>query len=106
MPETYKNFLTILGTTAATDVYPGVTGTAIINSINISNINLFTAVTASINLVRGSTGYSIARNISIPTATTFQSLDAPMVLQSSDKLTLTAGSTGSLHAIISVLEIT
>jgi hypothetical protein len=106
MPETYKSFLTILGTTAATDVYPGVSGTAIINSINVSNINLFSAVSASIDLVRGSTGYSIARNVSIPTATSFQSLDAPMVLQNSDKITLTAGTTGSLHAIVSVLEIT
>ena len=39
MPETYKSFGTILGTTAATSIYAGVTGTALVNAVNVSNVN-------------------------------------------------------------------
>lgn len=107
MPETYKSFGTIHGTTAATTVYSGLSaGTAIVNSLNISNTNPNTIVTATVELVKGSTGYSIITAASIPGKASLQVLDSPIVVEQNNSLRVTAGATGSLHTIVSVLEVT
>jgi len=107
MPETYKSFGTVHGTTAATIVYPGLcSGTAIINSVNLSNIQSGGGVLATVDVVKGATAYSIITNASIPTSTTLQALDAPIVLEANNVLRVTAGYTGYVHTFVSVLEIT
>ncbi len=106
MAETYKSFATNLGTTAATTIYSGVAGTAIVNSINCSNIDAFVATSITIQVVKGSTGYSIITGADIPVSTSFQPLDAPLVLESGNTLRATAGTTGDIDVIVSVLEIT
>ena len=108
MADTYKSFGTILsGTTAATTIYSGVTGTAIVNSINIANVDDYSTNTIIVEMVKGSTAYAIIDNAQLPTATALQVLDAPMVLDSGNSLRATAGYTfASLHIITSVLEIT
>lgn len=106
MADTYKSFATSLGTTAGTTVYPGVVGTAIINSINCSNIDLYRASTVSIEMIKGATAYFIIRNAELPISTTLQVVDAPLVLESGNTLRATAGTTGDVDVIVSVLEIT
>jgi len=106
MPETYKSFGTILGTTAATTIYSGVSGTAIVNSINISNTNPNNIVAVTIELIKGSTAYSIITSASVPGKASLQVLDAPLTVEQNNTLRATAGTTGSLHTIVSVLEIT
>ena len=106
MPETYKSFGTILGTTASTQIYAGVSGTAIVNSINISNINVNTTVYGTVNLNKGSTAYSIITGAAVPGRSSLQVLDAPLVLDQNNTLSAIAGSTGSLHIVVSVLEVT
>jgi len=106
MPETYKSQATKLTATTNTTIYSGVVGTAIVNSINISNIDLFTPVTLSVFLVKSGTSYSIISNTTIPTGSTLQILDAPMVCASGDTITATASVANDLEIIVSVLEIT
>jgi hypothetical protein len=106
MPETYKNSVTIHGTTASTTIYSGSSGTAIVNSINISNVSSAGGTTVTVNLVKGSTSYSLITNGVVPLASSLQVLDSPIVLQTNDFLTATAGNTGFLHTIVSLLEIT
>lgn len=106
MPETYKSFGTILGTTAATTIYPGTSGTAIVNSVTLSNISSSGGVAVTLEAVKGSTAYSLITRASVPISTTFQAIDSPVVLETNNTLRATAGFTGYIHAFVSVLEIT
>lgn len=106
MPETYKSFGTILGTTAATTIYAGVSGIALVNSVLFSNTSPLGGTTITLNAVKGSTTYSLITNGEVPIRTSFQVLDSPIVLENSDILTAAAGSTGYITAFVSVLEIT
>jgi hypothetical protein len=106
MPETYKSFGTILGTTAATSIYAGVTGTALVNAVNVSNVNATTSTTITVEMLKGSTAYSIISNVYINPGTSLQVLDAPLVLESGNSLRATSGLTGYFHTLVSVLEIT
>ena len=113
MPEFYKSQATILGTTAATLIYPGtpgVTGTAIVNSIHISNKGSiqgsFGTTTATVQLNKAGITYSVITDTVVSTGTALQVLDAPMILENGNRLFATAGLTGSLDVIVSVMEIT
>ncbi len=107
MPETYKSFGTILGTTANTNIYNGLcSGTAIINNVNFSNVSNLGGVEVTLEAVKGATAYSLITSAAIPIATTFQALDSPIVLEANDYLRARAGLTGFVHAFVSVLEIT
>lgn len=106
MAETYKSFGTILGTTAATSIYAGVTGVAIVNGINISNINGTGSTIITVEMVKGATAFSMLSNCAVNAGTSIQILDAPMVLDSGNTIRATAGLTGYFHTIVSVLEMT
>lgn len=106
MPETYKSFGTIIGSTAANTIYSGVTGTALVNFINISNADTNTTNYITLELLKGSTYYSIITGAQIPVRTSLQALDAPLALESGNQLRLTAGYTASVNVIVSVMEIT
>lgn len=106
MPETYKSFGTILGTTAATTIYSGSSGTSIVNSVNFSNINSGGGCLITLEAVKGSTAYSLITRAAVPTSTSLQALDSPIILETNDYLRATAGYTGYIHAFVSVLEIT
>jgi hypothetical protein len=106
MPETYKSFGTIIGSTAATTIYSGVTGTAIINSINCTNGSTLAGNPVTLEAVKGSTAYLILYQVPVPINTTLQGLDAPLVLESNNTLRLSTGLTYPMHVFVSVLEIT
>jgi hypothetical protein len=106
MPETYKSVGTYLNTAGANTIYSGVAGTAIVNSVNFSNVNSANGTTVTLEVVKGSTGYSLITNGSVPVTTTLQALDTPIVLEAGNTLRATPGITGYIHAFVSVLEIT
>lgn len=106
MPEAYKSFGTLVGTTAATTIYSGVTGTALVNSIQIANNDTNNTNFVTVELLKGSTAYSLITQAQVPTRTSFQVLDAPLALESGNQLRYTAGYTFSTHVIVSVMEIT
>ena len=106
MPDTFKNYATTVGVTAATSIYAGITGTAIVNAIHVSNTNITLANSVSVQLFKGATGYYIVRAAALPIQTTYQALDAPIPLNTGDTLKVTAGLTAGIDVIVSVLETT
>jgi hypothetical protein len=106
MPDIYTNYATSIGVTAATTIYAGITGTAIVNGIHISNTNTTTTNSVSVQLFKGATGYYIVRGAVIPIQSTYQALDTPIPLTTGDTLKATAGATAGIDVIVSVLEST
>lgn len=106
MPETYKSFGTIFGSTAATTIYSGVTGTAIVNSINFTNASLLGGNAVTLEVLKGTTAFLLLYQTPVPLNTTLQGLDSPIVLETSNTLRATMGSTTQMHVFVSVLEVT
>jgi len=106
MPDIYLNYATSIGTTGASTIYAGITGTAIINGIHVANTSTSTANSVSIQLFKGATGYYIIRGAAVPIQSTYQALDTPIPLITGDTLKATAGVTAGLDIIVSVLEST
>jgi hypothetical protein len=106
MPDIYTNYATSIGTTGASTIYAGITGTAIINGIHVANTSTSTANSVSIQLFKGATGYYIVRAAAVPIQSTYQALDTPIPLITGDTLKATAGATAGLDIIVSVLEST
>ena len=106
MPDIYTNYATSVGVTAATVIYAGITGTAIVNAIHVANSNTTLANSVSVQLFKGATGYYIVRAAAVPIQATYQALDAPIPLVTGDTLKVTAGLTAGIDVIVSVLETT
>tara|TARA_R110000868_G_scaffold115644_2_gene308733 strand:- start:251 stop:571 length:321 start_codon:yes stop_codon:yes gene_type:complete len=106
MPESYKSFGTLVGTTGATIIYSGVTGTALVNAIQIANNDVNNTNYITVELVKGSTAYSLITQAQLPSRTSLQVLDAPLALESGNQLRYTSGYTFSTHVIVSLMEIT
>jgi hypothetical protein len=106
MPDIYTNYATSIGVTAATTIYAGITGTAIVNAIHVANTNESIANSVSVQLFKGATGYYIVRGAAVPIQSTYQALDAPIPLTTGDTLKATAGVTAGIDVIVSVLEST
>ena len=106
MPDIDTNYATSVGVTAATVIYAGITGTAIVNAIHVANSNTTVANSVSVQLFKGATGYYIVRAAAVPIQATYQALDAPIPLVTGDTLKVTAGLTAGLDIIVSVLEST
>jgi len=106
MPETYRSILTNLGTTAATTIYSGTSGSALVNSINIANGSTAFSNLAAVEVVRGSTGYYLILGAQLPIGSALQILDNTLVMQANDTLRCTAGFTYPTSIIVSTLEIT
>ena len=106
MPEAYKNYATSIGVTAATTVYSGITGTAIVNGIHVANTSTTTANSVSLQLFKGATGYYIVRSAAVPIQSTYQALDTSIPLNTGDTIRATAGATAGIDVIVSVLEST
>jgi hypothetical protein len=106
MPETYKSYLNIIGTTASTTIFSGISGTGLVNSINVANESVSNSNYITLELVRGSTGYSIITGALVPPRTSFQAVDAPIVLEENDSLRAVAGYTFGMDIIVSMMQIT
>jgi len=106
MPEVYKSFGTLVGSTAANTIYSGVTGTALVNSIQIANNDVNNTNYITVELLKGSTAYSLITQAQLPARTSLQVLDAPLALESGNQLRYTSGYTFSTHVIVSLMEIT
>lgn len=106
MAETFKSQAVTLSSTSSIDIYSGVVGTAIINSINISNVSATDSCNINVYLKKGATSYSIISNVEIPVGTALQILESPLVCESGNTVTATATKANMLTTITSVLEIT
>ena len=106
MANTYKNAKLDLTTTNATALYTAASlTTGIVKSIIVSE-DSGNADTVTLTLTNGSTVYSLFKTKAIGANATVELLTAPIVLQPTEILKVTAATANRLHVVASILEIT
>jgi|TARA_B110000091_G_C13730018_1_gene438616 hypothetical protein len=106
MANTYKNAKLDLTTTNATALYTAASlTTGIVKSIIVSE-DSGNADTVTLTLTNGSTVYSLFKTKAIGANATVELLTAPLVIQPTEILKVTAATANRLHVVASVLEIT
>jgi pyridoxal/pyridoxine/pyridoxamine kinase len=106
MANTYTNAKVDLTSTSVTTLYTCATNTtAIVKSILISE-DSGNADTITLTLTSGSDVYSLFKTKSISANGTTELLTAPLVVQASEILKVTAATANRLHVVASILEIT
>ena len=106
MSNAFVNKKVDLTSTSATTIYTVPTATtAVIKSILVSE-DSGNADTITLTLTSGSDVYSICKTKSIGANGTTELLTAPLVVQASEILKVTAATANRLHVIASILEIT
>ena len=106
MANTYTNAKVDLTTNSATTLYTcSATATAIVKSILVSE-DSGNADTITLTLTSGSDVYSLFKTKSISSNGTTELLSAPLVLQATEILKVTAATANRLHVVASILEIT
>ncbi len=109
MANTYKNSAVKLSTTNETTAYAGVSnGTSVVRSIYVSNTHGSTASTIDVywNDSTDNEDYYIVKNVSVSSATAFQPLTEPLILEAGDSIRVKAGTANILEVTVSVLEVT
>ena len=105
MPNTYTNAKVDLTSATATTLYTcAASNTAIVKSILVSE-DSGNADTITLTLTNGSDVYSLFKTKSISSNGTTELLSAPLVLQESEVLKVTAATANRLHVVVSALEI-
>ena len=106
MANTYKNAKLDLTTTNATALYTAASlTTGIVKSIIVSE-DSGNADTVTLTLTNGSTVYSLFKTKAIGANATVELLTAPLVIQPTEILKVTATTANRLHVVASILEIT
>ncbi len=106
MANTYKNAKVDLSTTAATTLYTcASTVTAIVKSIIVSE-DSGNADTITVTITNGSSVYSLFKVKAVGANATVELLTAPLVVQPTEVLKVTAATANRLHVVASILEIT
>jgi hypothetical protein len=106
MANTYKNAKLDLTTTNVTVLYTaaGLT-TGIVKSIIVSE-DSGNADTITITLTNGSTVYNLFKTKAVGANATVELLTAPLVIQPTEILKVTAATANRLHVVASILEVT
>jgi hypothetical protein len=104
--ETYKSYLTKLQATGPTQIYPGLTGTAIINDILVCNTSLTNDIGCSLFITRGLTSYYLCNDYAVTKRYNIQPLSKPLVLNSGDTVSASCLTAGFFDISLSVLEVT
>lgn len=105
MADTYKSYAYGLTTTDTTTLYPGLSGTTIVNSINVCNKGT-TASQLNIWVQKSGTSYYLCKNENITGNYHFQFLQKSLVLNENDLIQATGASANVFDIITSVMEIT
>ena len=105
MANTYTNAKIDLTTTDVTTLYtcPTLTST-VIKSILVSE-DSGNADTITVTVTNGSSVYSLFEVKAITSTTTVELLTAPLVLQATEILKVTAATANRLHVVASLLEV-
>ena len=106
MANTYTNAKVDLTSTSVTTLYTcAASTTAIVKSIIVSE-DSGNADTITVTLTNGSDVFSLFKTKSISATATAELLSAPLVLQTTEILKVTAATANRLHVVASILEIT
>ena len=106
MANTYTNAKLDLTSTSVTTLYTcAASTTAIVKSIIVSE-DSGNADTITLTLTNGSDVYSLFKTKSVSANGTVELLTAPLVVQATEILKVTAATANRLHVVASILEIT
>ena len=106
MANTYVNAKVDLSSTSVTTLYTCATSTtAIVKSILVSE-DSGNADTITVTLTSDSSVFSLFKTKSISANGTTELLTAPLVVQASEILKVTAATANRLHVVASILELT
>jgi len=106
MPNTYTNAKVDLTSGSPTTLYTcAASTTAIVKSILVSE-DSGNADTITLTLTNGSDVFSLFKTKSVSANGTVELLTAPLVLQATEILKVTAATQDRLHVVASILEIT
>ena len=106
IPNTYTNAKVDLTSATATTLYTcAASTTAIVKSILVSE-DSGNADTITLTLTNGSDVFSLFKTKSVSANGTVELLTAPLVLQATEILKVTAATQDRLHVVASILEIT
>tara|TARA_R100001244_G_scaffold44785_1_gene40606 strand:- start:1177 stop:1497 length:321 start_codon:yes stop_codon:yes gene_type:complete len=106
MANTYTNAKLDLTSTSVTTLYTcAASTTAIVKSIVVSE-DSGNADTITLTLTNGSDVYSLFKTKSVSANNTVELLTAPLVVQATEILKVTAATANRLHVVASILEIT
>ena len=106
MANTYTNAKLDLTATSVTTLYTcAASTTAIVKSIVVSE-DSGNADTITLTLTNGSDVYSLFKTKSVSAHGTVELLTAPLVVQATEILKVTAATANRLHVVASILEIT
>ena len=106
MANTYVNAKVDLTATSVTTLYTcAALTTGIVKSILVSNDSA-SADTITLTLTTGSTVFSLFKVKAVAANTTIELLTAPLVVQASEILEVTAATADRLHVVASILELT
>ena len=106
MPNTYTTAKVDLTSATATTLYTcAASTTAIVKSILVSE-DSGNADTITLTLTNGSDVFSLFKTKSVSANGTVELLTAPLVLQATEILKVTAATQDRLHVVASILEIT
>jgi hypothetical protein len=106
MANTYTNAKADLTATSVTTLYTcAASTTAIVKSIVVSE-DSGNADTITLTLTNGSDVYSLFKTKSVSANGTVELLTAPLVVQATEILKVTAATANRLHVVASILEIT
>ena len=106
MANTYTNAKLDLTATSVTTLYTcAASTTAIVKSIVVSE-DSGNADTITLTLTNGSDVYSLFKTKSVSANSTVELLTAPLVVQATEILKVTAATANRLHVVASILEIT
>lgn len=106
MANTYVNAKVDLTAASVTTLYTcAASTTAIVKSIIVSE-DSNNADTITLTLTNGSSVYSLFKTKAVGANSTTELLTAPLVVQATEILKVTAATANRLHVVASVLEIT
>jgi len=106
MANTYVNAKLDLTTTSVTTLYTCTAATtAVVKSIIVSE-DSGNADTITVTLTNGTSVFSLFKTKSVSANGTVELLTAPLIVQASEILKVTAATANRLHVVASILEIT
>tara|TARA_R110002153_G_scaffold89428_3_gene218942 strand:- start:4504 stop:4824 length:321 start_codon:yes stop_codon:yes gene_type:complete len=106
MANTYVSAKLDLTTTSVTTLYTcAAATTAIVKSIIVSE-DSGNADTITVTLTNGTSVFSLFKTKSVSANGTVELLTAPLIVQASEILKVTAATANRLHVVASILEIT
>jgi hypothetical protein len=108
MANTFKSTFQTLGTTGSTVLYTTpATTTTILKSLYVANVGGSTTGTINVTVgFSGSTTAHLIKNGSVPYATTLQVITEPVVMETTERISVQASAANLLDVTLSYLEIT